>query len=246
VIREDRRNPNLLFVGTDLGAYASLDGGRTWGKLRTGMPTNPVHDLHVHPRDNELILGTHGRGIYIADVSPLQQLTQPVMSADAHLFEIQPTIQWRDAQRPVQATVNYPGQSRPDGVVIHYYLRAPMSGVTVQVLDGARVIAEVAGPGAAGIQTVRWNMQARREMTEVELAAASGRGGRGGRGGGGGGGGGRGGGRGGAGGGSLQFPTAAPNSVMSTVQPGEYRVVLRAGGREMSQTAIILPDAWTR
>lgn len=246
VIREDRRNPNLLFVGTDLGLYATVDGGRTWGRLRNGMPTNAVHDLHIHPRDNEVIAGTHGRGIFIGDISPLQELTQAVTSADAHLFSVQPVVQWAPEPRPVSATLNFPGQSRPAGVTIHYHLRAAAAAgsVTVQVFDGARLIAETQGPTAAGMNSVRWNMQAQREVTEAE-AQGGGRGGRGG-GAGGRGGAGFGGGRGGGGGaGEVPvFPTAAPNTALSQVGPGNYRVVLRAAGREFTQTATILPDAW--
>jgi photosystem II stability/assembly factor-like uncharacterized protein len=245
VIREDRRNPNLLFVGTDLGLYASVDGGRTWNKLKSGLTTNPVHDLQIHPRENELIVGTHGRGIYIADITPLQELTTQVMAADAYLFGIQPTVQWITGQRPVAASINYDGQSRPNGVTINYYLRSAVpGGVAVRVYDGARMIGEVNAPSGAGIHTVRWNMQARRELTEAERAAAGGRGGRGGAGGGGGGGG-RGG-RGGAGGGAVVFPAAGGDAVLSTVTPGEYRVVLRVGDRELSQKAVILADHWLK
>jgi hypothetical protein len=57
VIREDRRNPNLLFVGTDVGLYASLDGGKAWQRMSNGLTTNPVHDLAIHPREQELIVG---------------------------------------------------------------------------------------------------------------------------------------------------------------------------------------------
>jgi photosystem II stability/assembly factor-like uncharacterized protein len=69
VIREDHKNPNLLFVGTEPGLYVSIDGGRVWHDLQNNMPTNAVYDLQIHPRDNELIVGTHGRSIYIADIT---------------------------------------------------------------------------------------------------------------------------------------------------------------------------------
>ena len=72
VIREDHKNPNLLFVGTELGIYASIDGGANWKKFMTGIPTNPAYDMVIHPRENELVVATHGRGIFIADITPLQ------------------------------------------------------------------------------------------------------------------------------------------------------------------------------
>jgi hypothetical protein len=248
VIREDHKNPNLLFVGTDMGLFASIDGGRAWTRMRNGMPTNPVHDLVIHQRENEIVVGTHGRGIYIGDIVPLQGLTAQAMSTDVALFDIQPTVQWVSTPQPVTASINYNGQSRPAGAPIHYYLRSAISGgVTVRVYDGARLIAETPGPGAAGVNTVRWNLQQRREVSEAETAGRGGAGGRGGRGGAGGGGaGGRGGGRGGAGGAAV-FPAAgAANTVLSNVLPGEYRVVLQAGNTQITKTAMVLADHWAR
>ena len=75
VVREDPRNPNLLFAGTDVGVYASLDRGGSWRRFMESMPATPVHDLRIHPRDRELIAGTHGRSIWIVDIAPLQDLT---------------------------------------------------------------------------------------------------------------------------------------------------------------------------
>jgi photosystem II stability/assembly factor-like uncharacterized protein len=236
VIREDRRNPQLLFVGTDFAVHASLDGGKSWQRMKTGITTNPVHDLHIHPREQELIVGTHGRGIYIADVSGLQSLTPAVLGADAHLAPIVPAVQQAPGLRPMVASLNYDGQSRLPGVHINYYLKSAGSGVTVRVFDGARLIAETNAPGNAGLNTVRWTLQSSRAMTEAEQKAASGRGGRGGFGGGGG--------RGGAGAAPAtpQFPSPAQNAVLATVPPGAYRVVLTAGGREYTQTAIVMAE----
>jgi photosystem II stability/assembly factor-like uncharacterized protein len=243
VIREDRRNPNLLFIGTDFGVYASLDGGKAWQQMKTGITTNPVHDLHIHPREQELIVGTHGRGIYIADISGLQALTPTVLAGDAHLAPIVPAVQQAAGLRPNVASLNYDGQSREPGVHVNYYLKSATTGVAVRVYDGARVIAETTtAPGRAGLNKVRWTMHSARPMTEAEQSAG-GRGGRGGFGGGGFGG------RGGAAStASPQFPAPAPgtapppNTVMAVVPPGEYRVVLSVGGREYSQTAVVTAE----
>jgi photosystem II stability/assembly factor-like uncharacterized protein len=234
VIREDARNPNLLFVGTDFGVHASLDGGKSWQAMKNGMTTNPVHDMLIHPREQELVVGTHGRGIYIADISGLQALTPDVLTNDAHLVPIVPAVQYVPGLRPVTASLNYDGESRLPGVHITYYLKSAANGVTVRVYDGARAIAEIANaPGKAGLNTVRWTMQSSRPMTEIEQAA--GRGGRG-RGG-------FGGGRGGANTGATpQFPAAAANTVLATVTPGEYRVVLSVGGREYTQRALVMAE----
>ncbi|HEX5580569.1 MAG TPA: hypothetical protein VFX39_03260 [Gemmatimonadaceae bacterium] len=91
VIKEDPYNPDLLFVGTSVGAYMSLDRGASWQKFMTGMPTTPVYDLKIHPRDRELIAATHGRGIWIVDIAPLEQMAgargRQVIASAAHLFE---------------------------------------------------------------------------------------------------------------------------------------------------------------
>ena len=236
VIREDHRNPNLLFVGTDGGVHGSLDGGKSWHPMKNGITTQPVHDMAIHPREQELIAGTHGRGIYIADIAGLQPLTPEVLQSDAHLAPIVPAVQYEGELRPVTAFLNYDGESRQPGVHINYYLKSPVSGgVTLRVYDGARMIAETtSAPAEAGLNTVRWTMQSSRPMTEAEQAAR-GRGGRG-RGGFGGG---RGGG---AASGAPQFPAQAQDAVLSTVAPGQYRVVLSVGGREQSQTALVLAE----
>jgi len=78
VIKEDPKHAEILYVGTDLGAYVTVDRGKTWQPLVGGLPNVPVHDIVIHPRDNEVILGTHGRSIYIADAKPIQGLLDEV------------------------------------------------------------------------------------------------------------------------------------------------------------------------
>lgn len=93
VIEEDPVNENLLFVGTDVGAYVSTDRGESWRRFMNGLPAVPVHDLEVHPRDRELVAGTHGRSIWIVDIAPLQQLTDAVV-VDGGLFTPEPAFQF--------------------------------------------------------------------------------------------------------------------------------------------------------
>ena len=88
VIKEDPRNQDVLYVGTEFGLFVSIDRGAHWTRWK-GMPTVAVYDLVVHPRDNDLILGTHGRSfIVLDDISPLQQLTPAVLAAASHVFDI--------------------------------------------------------------------------------------------------------------------------------------------------------------
>ena len=99
VVREDPRNENLLFVGTDVGVYASLDRGATWRRFMESLPAVPVHDLRIHPRDRELIAGTHGRSIWIVDIAPLQDLTARVLADGAAAFEPAPAFQFGEEAR---------------------------------------------------------------------------------------------------------------------------------------------------
>ena len=99
VVREDPRNANLLFAGTDVGAYASLDRGASWRRFMESMPAVPVHDLQIHPRDRELIAGTHGRSIWIVNIAPLQDLTAQVLADGAGAFEPAPAYNFAEAAR---------------------------------------------------------------------------------------------------------------------------------------------------
>lgn len=90
VIREHPRVPSLLFVGNEIGAYYSGDGGRTWTRLRYNLPTVPVHDIKIQPRENDLVIGTHGRGIFIIDdITPLVRLAEADRSM-TYLFPVKP------------------------------------------------------------------------------------------------------------------------------------------------------------
>jgi photosystem II stability/assembly factor-like uncharacterized protein len=261
VVRESPRSGHVLFVGTDLGAYASVNAGTTWTKLagapiqaaagggrgggggaggpgagalraRGLLPTQPVYDMKIHPRDRELILGTHGRGFFIADISAIDEITPAVLAADAHLFEPVRAVEWVTGQRTVTSSSNYAGMSRPNDIALHYYLKAEATAdVKVRVYDGARVIAEMDGPKLAGVNTVRWNLQARRERIPGEAPAGGGRGGRGG-----------GGGRGGQVLTNVGGAQPAGDFVAAPAGPGQYRVVLSVGGREYTQTAHIVAD----
>jgi photosystem II stability/assembly factor-like uncharacterized protein len=90
VIREDPKNKNILYVGTDHGVYVSINKGKNFMKMTGDFPNVAVHDLVIHPRDNDLVVGTHGRSIYIAHVGELQQLNDTLMAKDIYVFKIDP------------------------------------------------------------------------------------------------------------------------------------------------------------
>jgi len=90
VVVEDYKNRSLLFAGTDAGVHVSLDSGGNWMSLKGNMPTVPVHDLVIHPRDADLVAGTYGRGIWITNIAPLRELSDAVLNEEAHFFQVQP------------------------------------------------------------------------------------------------------------------------------------------------------------
>jgi hypothetical protein len=124
VVREDPVNRDLLYVGTDVGAYISRDRGQSWQKFMSGLPTVPVHDLKIHPRDHEIIAATHGRGIWIADVSTLEQLSDSVFAKGAYLLV--PKTAYAFTETPGQDISAgqgiYRGRSAPFGADIVYRL----------------------------------------------------------------------------------------------------------------------------
>lgn len=171
VIIEDPKNPNLLFVGTVKGIYVSIDAGNKWSLLRNNLPPVPIHDLTIHPRENDLIVGTFGRSIWIADISPLQELTPEVMAKEQFLFDIEPQVLWILSQQTQVAAAmqNFKGENAPHGVVVNYYLKEPPKGeVKVQVYRGMWLVNEYSGPKQAGLNSVEWYLTERIPRTEEE------------------------------------------------------------------------------
>ena len=126
VIEEDTVNKNLLFLGTEFGLFVSLDGGKSWMKWTHGLPTVPVRDLVVHPRENDLIIGTHGRSIYIIDdISPLRQMTEEVARKKLHLFEVQDAYQFQQGRLAAYLSpgdASYAAQNKRMGACFTYFL----------------------------------------------------------------------------------------------------------------------------
>ena len=178
VVVQDRKNPNLLIVGNDLGVWVSIDAGNGWTRLKANLPTVPVHDLTVHPRENDLVLGTYGRGIFIGDVTHLQELSASVIAKPFHVFAVEPRAAYGfralgNFHLFGNAYIEVPNE--PEALVINYYVRAKHdAGARVTIVDikGAEV-AQLKGPSEAGLNRVLWNMRAGSTPT-------AGRGGRGG------------------------------------------------------------------
>jgi hypothetical protein len=151
VIEEDPHNENLLFVGTDVGAYVSTDRGGTWQRFMNGLPTVPVHDLEVHPRDGELIAGTHGRSIWVVDITPLQHMDDEVMASEAALMPPKPGLQFGYPPRGGEYTAHQ-WWSRPTpgaNAEISYFISESMAASLAAADSVARAEAAAAAAAAA-------------------------------------------------------------------------------------------------
>ena len=164
VIFQDHENPDILYLGNDRGVYVSATEGRRWLPMRGNMPTVPVHDLVVHPREDDLIVGTYGRGIWVTDVSWLQQVTPEIRSHDVHLFEIEPKAQrrmraWGNYQLYGDRHISTPNE--PFGVPIYYWLSGVIEGeVEISIYDSHGLhIDTLEGTTEFGVQRVIWNMR---------------------------------------------------------------------------------------
>jgi photosystem II stability/assembly factor-like uncharacterized protein len=162
VIREDARNPDLLFVGTEFGLFVSLDAGQHWLPLMNGLPTVAIHDLVIHPRDRDLVIATHGRSLYIVDISPLEECKESVLSQPAHLFEIKPaTLFLSHGSHGKQGEKSYAASNPPYGAVIYYYLReVQKQPVRLAILDSrGSTIADFTGTAESGLHRLVWGLR---------------------------------------------------------------------------------------
>jgi hypothetical protein len=247
VVREDPKNRNLLYAGTEFGLFISLDGGKTWEKFMNNYPTVRTDDILIHPRDGDLIAATHGRSIWIADdITPLQQWNDQVASSDATLFDVRPAVAYLSDIRLDVSTggeKQFEGENPARGTAIHFYMKAAGDAKIAISDPTGRAVCESSVKAVAGINRVQWTL-----VAPLLNAAASG-GGRGGRGGA-------------AAGGAAPAagnpPPAAPALPVGsctgatggrggggpTAAPGGYVVKLTVNGREYTKPVTVLEDKW--
>lgn len=220
VVKEDPKNPKVLYVGSELGLHVSFDGGNQWVRMHLkNLPPVAVRDIVIQPRENDLILGTHGRSIWILDdVSPIQQMNAQVVEESAHLFGMRPALRFDGAGRgggSVGQAGNKPfvGANPPPGAPITYYLKAH-GPAKIEVLDSAGKVIRDLGPipQDAGLNRVTWDL--RYQGPRLRNAADADNEG-----------------------GGFRFPAVGPH-----VLPGKYTVRLTAGGQTLTQELDVRAD----
>jgi photosystem II stability/assembly factor-like uncharacterized protein len=225
-IREDAKNPLVLYLGTEFGLFVSVDQGTHWISPQSNMPTLAVNDLVVHPRDNDLVLGTHGRGVWILDnVAVLQELAEASSGGGAHLFTPEPASQIRFTNlKAHMGDMVFRGENPPAGAIVDYWLAREATEVTLTIHDGqGREVNRLGPTTRRGVNRVTWNLR------HADITAGGGRGvapvavGRGGRG------------RGGRGGGGARLQGML-------VEPGTYTVRLVAAGQSLEKPIEVRED----
>ena len=166
VIKEDRVNPNILFLGTEFGLFMSLNGGQSWAQFKpTGFPDGvAVRDIALQDRDDDLVLATHGRGIWVVDdISPLRELTAPVLASNVALIPGKPVEQRIQGNGGwAEGDASYYGDNPASGAVITYYqkTRHVIGRMKLEILDSnGNVIEEVPASKRRGLNRVSWSMR---------------------------------------------------------------------------------------
>ncbi len=219
-LEEHPRNPNLLFAGTEFGLFISINSGRNWVLARGNLPRVPVDDIIVNARDNDLILGTHGRGFFILDdIRMLEDVNEGVLSSEAYLFPSRMATQYFETRvYPFPAHDKFRAPNPDYGVLITYYLKndpasqeegsEKKSKVEIIILDkDGKVIRKLKGPDEKGFNRVNWDL--RYPLSFDPAGTSSG----------------------------YYEPKKGPS-----VLPGEYIVKLIARGQEMTQKVKVRLD----
>ncbi len=162
-IQEDYVNPDLLFLGTEFGLYITMDGGKNWKKFTNNMPSVAIHFIDLQKKTNDLVLGTHGRGVIIIDdISPLRSINDEVLSKTLHFFETPDTVidETSSFSGNFGAETQFAGRNKTKDVLIKYYMKKRHTfgkmALEIQDMDGNTIIE--LGPGKSkGINIVNWN-----------------------------------------------------------------------------------------
>jgi photosystem II stability/assembly factor-like uncharacterized protein len=221
-LREDVTNPNLLYCGTEFALFASLDRGGSWTKINgTSLPTVAVHEVAIHPTAGEIVAATHGRSLWILDVTALRQMASESVKEKPTLYKPNTLTRWQDMPGRGRSGRRFVGQNPPTQAQVYYSLPKKAEKVALRFhdIDGKKV-GEMNVPADAGLHKVGWDTVLRAEAVQAPM------------------GGGLFGIRGqGAGGGGGRFQGRAGGRL---VPSGAYRVVLVIDGQEQGSQSFAI------
>jgi photosystem II stability/assembly factor-like uncharacterized protein len=178
VVKEDLVRRDLLFVGTEFGLWVSLDGGRQWAQYKGGeLPSVAVRDLAIHPRDHDLVIGTHGRGIWIVDdITPLRALVAETLAKDSAFIEAKPSVQRIPASGGwSNGDAVFVGPNPPDEAVITYYLkkRHIFGDLKIEVFDPqGKMLSTIPTSKRRGLSRATWSMRLKPPKVPTAASAA--------------------------------------------------------------------------
>ena len=180
VVKEDLVNRDLLFAGTEFGLWVSVDGGKQWAQYKGGdLPSVAVRDLAIHPRDADLVIATHGRGIWIIDdITPLRKLTPDTLAKEAEFIEGKPVVQRIPAGGGwVDGDAEFTGPNPPDSAVITFYQkkRHIFGDMKLEVFDTqGNLISTIPSSKRRGLNRVLWSMRMKAPRVPTAASAAFG------------------------------------------------------------------------
>jgi photosystem II stability/assembly factor-like uncharacterized protein len=154
VVREDPGNENLLFIGTDLTVYASFDRGREWHSLKADLPTQPVYDMKIHPREKDLIIATHGRGVFILKIDKLEQLTPAVLAKPLHIFDLAEAFVY-----PSNVMVSGGEFDRFSASLEFYAAAEGPAKIVIKNSGNASIVRTLEVKAIRGLNAVKWNLR---------------------------------------------------------------------------------------
>ena len=179
VIKEDRLNPNILYLGTEFGLFVSLNGGQSWAQFRpNNFPDGvAVRDIAIQDREDDIVLATHGRGMWVIDdVSPLRALSAPVLASTIALIPARPAEQRIESNGGwPEGNASFAGDNPPDGAVITYYQKARhvIGRMKLEILDASgKLVDELPTSKRRGLNRVVWSMRTKPPMVPPAASLA--------------------------------------------------------------------------
>lgn len=168
VIREDPKNPNVLYAGTEFALFVSFDRGGHWAKFG-GLPTVAVDDILVHPRDSDLVIATHGRSLFIVDdIRPLEELSLDVQGKEAHLFPPRPAhgIHLLPGFADSTGKAIFRGENPPEGALLTFYLKTYTGEeAKIKIVNAAgQPVAKFKMAGTPGLNRINWDLRPTKDL----------------------------------------------------------------------------------